>query len=284
MPKQNPSGRALGHLMLTYGLMNIPVSLYTGTVSDHGINRRQFVTVTNEDGSTEDHPVGNRPYDKETGENVESGDVIKKIGTEYGDVYVEDGEIEELLNVKANSLEIKGFQPIHLFHQGHYVPKSLYFVEPSKGAGKGGKKVDSLPNQKALTSILKAMREEGVLCVCELTTRGVPKPAILLPDGTLWQVYHTDALREQRPLPEVELHPDEVQMARTLVQTLLTTEPMDLTDERSALIQNFADEKAQAGDFGKPEDVAPKEPKANVDLMAALAASVEQAKAKQQAV
>ena len=282
MPKAKPSGRALGHLMLNYGLMNIPVSIYTGTVSDHGVTRHSFITHRNDDGSTEDHAVGNRTYDKVTNEDVEKKDVIMKVTTEYGDVFVEDHEIEKLIGVHANSLTIKGFQPLHLFHQGHYVPKSLYYVEPTKGVGKGAKKVDSLPNQKALLSILKAMREEGALCVCELTTRGVPKPAILLPDGTLWLVYHTDALREQRPLPEVEVHEDEVTMARTLVQTLWSTDPMDLTDERTALIQNFADEKAREGDFARSvESEEPAAPKPNTDLMAALKASVEAAKAQQ---
>lgn len=282
MPKSPPSGRAYKHSSLSCGLVNIPVTVYSGTVSDHGISRNQFTTVTNADGSTEDHPVGNMSYDKLTGDPVPHSEIIKKINTEYGPVYVEDNEIEKLFDVQPDSLEVKEFQPQHLFHQGHYVPKSLYFIEPAKVAGKGGKKVPSPANNKALVTFLKAMREEGAIAVCEFTTRGNPQPAILLPDGSLWVVYHTDALREARPLPEIEISEGEVAMARQLLQILWSDQPKDLTDERSALIQNFADEKARAGDFGKPEaDAEVEKPEeTNTDFMALMAASVEAAKAK----
>jgi hypothetical protein len=56
---------------------------------------------------------------------------------------------------------------------------------------------------------------------------------------------------------------------------------MELEDKRTALIQSFADEKAKAGDFGQPE--APEEVEESApaagSLLAALTASVEQAKA-----
>lgn len=285
MPKSPPSGRAYKHVSLSCGLLNVPVDIYSGVVSDHGVKRNQFVTVTKDDGTTEDHPVGNKNYDKETGKDVEYEQIIKKIATEYGPVYVEDHEIEQLFELAPDVIEIREFQPQALFYQGHYVPRSLYYVEPQK-ALKGKTKVPSPANQQALALLLEAMKDEGVIAICDFVTRGKPIPAVLLPNGTLWAVYHTDALREQRPLPEIELPPEVIAQGRMLIQMLLKTEPLDLSDERSALIQNFADEKAAAGDFGKPE--APTEetkaPVATNDLMKMLAASVEVAKQKREVV
>lgn len=292
MPKSPASSRAFRKVDLTAstpeGLrINLPVEVYGGTVSDHGITKHQYVTVTvpkgdGEDDTTEDHPVGTKPYDKVTGEDVERDAIIKKIDTEYGEVFVDDHEIEQLFELQPDSLAVKTFQPLHLFHQGTYVPKSLYYVAAQKGK-KGSKSVPSPENQRALAAFLKALREEGAMAVCELTTRGIPSPAILLPDGTLWTVYHTDALREQRPEPEVEVNADEVEALRTrIVKGNWTTDEVDLTDERSSLIQDFADKKAEAGEFGQSEaPVLPERAPTAGNLLAALTASVQEAKAEQ---
>lgn len=320
--KAAPSTRALDKVNLTFGLINIPITLYTGTVSTQGVERHDYlpvpvmveeivdivqddgttakvptqvqktVEVEREDGTTEqvpvfeDHLIGRGNTDKETGELLTEDEKVlvqKKISTEYGPVYVEDHEIEALFSLEQKTLRVKEFQPQHLFHAGLYVPKTLNFVEPRKTETRG-KPYDPIAT-KLLATLLKALREEGMVAVCELTTRGVPRPAILTADGALWHVYHTDALREQREFPEVELVDAEVTMMRTFLNTMKTTEVADLTDVRSELIQNFADEKAAAGDFDRSEDtVVPVAPAASVDLMSLLSASVDAAKAQQEAV
>lgn len=281
MTKAAPSSRAFGHLTFSFGVVTFPISVYTGTDASQGITRNEYVVT--DDG---DHPVGRGQTDKATGELIEPGaEIHKKIQTEYGPVYVEDPEIEHLFEIAPDTVVVKGFQPQHLFHQGNYVPKSLYFVEPRK-TGSGAKKGPDPISSKLLMTLLKGMREKGAIAIVEMTTRGIPKPCVLLPDGTLWQVYHTDAIREQRELPEVEVVDAEVDMLGNLIDTLWSTEVMDLSDKRSELIQAFADEKAQAGDFDKPDvDTSkPAEPAASVDLMALLSASVEKAKSDKEAI
>lgn len=305
MPKQNPSSRSTGKVTLSFGLVNIPIALYTGIDAKAGVERHEYLPVPvmdpddpdkqlirkveQEDGSFkevpvfEDHLIGRGNTDKTTGELLtpdERAKVQSKVSTEYGPVYVEDSEIEKLFTLDNNTLKINEFQPQHLFHQGNYVPKKLMFVEPEK-AGSGAKKAYMPIAVKLLHMLLTSMRQEGVVAIGELTTRGVPKPVILDPRGQLWEVYHTNALREQREIPEVELADAEVQMMRGLIDQMKTEEVADLSDKRSELIQNFAEEKAAAGDFGKPADDVvvnvPAEPAQ--DIMAMLAASVEQAKA-----
>jgi non-homologous end joining protein Ku len=270
--KAAPSNRAYEHAMLACGLITVPVSVYTGIVSDAGIKRNMF--------TPDDHPIGYSMVDKVTGEVVERAEIVKKIATEHGHVYVEDQEIEQLFDLSPKTITIKQFQPQHLFYGGSYVPKSPYNLEASKMT-KGSKKIENKAAQQTLALVLEAMRAEGAIAVVEFTTRGVPKPGVLLPDGTLWVVYHDDELREKRPAPDVELAPALIAQGQMLIRSMWSTEPLDLTDHRTALIQNFADEKAAAGDFAKPVEkaLAELEATAPADLMALLTASVDAAKA-----
>jgi len=288
MTKANPSPRSSGEVNLAFGLINIPTTLYSGTVSDHGIKRKEYVPVEGE----EDHPVGRGAIDKTTGELLANGTVIvKKIQTEYGPVYVEDDEVEKLFQLAPNTLTIKEFEPQSNFHAGHFVPKGLMFIEPRK-TGSGAKKGPDPVASKIMATLLKSMKAKGAMAVCELTTRGVPKPAVLMPDGRLWLTYHTDATREQREFPEHVLTgqyavlEQEVAALGNFIDAMWQDKALDFTDERTALIQGFADDKAAAGDFSKPEEgrvVSAPAAAAVPDFMAMLAASVEAAKAQQAA-
>lgn len=297
MPKSPPSARATDHVTMSgLGLLTIPISIYSGTVSDHGIHRSQFVEVPvlDEDGKPvlvkvkeadgtekevpliEDHPVGNKNYDKSTGEVLEPGtEVLRKIKTEQGYVFVEPHEEETLLDISPRSLVIKAFQPQSLFALGHYVPKSLYFVEATKTPGKGKSKVPNVAAQGALGLLFEAMKRENAVALVEFTTRGVPKPGVLLPDGTLWLVHFTEELREQRPLPEVATDPALVSQVQALIGMMWSDEPVDLEDRRSSLIQEFAEEKARQGDFARSVgSEVPDAPLTVPDLSSILAASM----------
>lgn len=286
MPKANPSGRSSGEINVSFGVINIPSTLYSGTVSDHGVKRKEFV-VTPEG----DHPVGRGAIDKTTGQLLGfDAQVVKKVETEYGPVYVEDDEIEQLFQLAPNTLVIKEFEPQHNFHAGHFVPRGLLYLEPRK-TGSGKKKGPDPIATKVMAVLLRAMKAKNAMAVCELTTRGKPKPCILMPDGRLWLTYYTEETREQREFPEhvltgiYEVFPEEITAMQGFIEAKWADQPLDFTDERTALIQGFADEKAAAGDFDQPAEVtvqsAPAAPP--VDLMSMLAASVDAAKAQQAA-
>lgn len=276
MPKADPSTRATAHVNLSVALTVVQISLYGGTVADHGITRKEFVVTPGGD-----HPVGRGQIDKDTGELLAKGTpIVKKILTENGPVYVEDHEIEELFQLTPDTLVIKEFEPEANFHAGHSVPGGLLYLEPRK-TGSGKKQGPDPLATRLVGTLLAGMKTRGAVAICELTTRGVPKPAVLMPDGRVWLTYHTDATREQRALPEVPLVASDVAMMDALIETLWSEEPLDFTDERTAVIQAHADKKAAAGEFGQPDEVtlvaAPPPPVA--DLTALLAASVEAAKA-----
>lgn len=285
MPKSAPSSRASSKVDLNFSVpipgtevempVSVPITLYSGTVNDHGIKRGSYVTT-----ESGDHEVGNKKYDKETGEEVAYSEVVMKVHTEYGPVYVEDDEIENLFEITPDTVVIKQYQPLHLFHQGHYLPKSRQDIQP-RVEGTGKKKGPNKNSVKMVGTLLKAMREKGACALVEVTTRGVPKPGVITPDGYLWLIHHTEEIREQHERPDYEPSAGEIMAFSAGIDKRWSTEPIEITDERTALIQDFADQKAAAGEFGKPESVTvePKEAAPEVDMMSLLMASVEAAKA-----
>lgn len=303
MSMSPPSSRALDEITLSFNLVTIPCRLYSGTDKESGVKRQEFieVPVLNEDGTpktktvisddgqeakevpvVENHVVGRAFWDKDAEEVIAYSDIKRKVLTEYGPVYVEDSEIESLFTLEPKTLKIMNFQPQHLFHQGNYVPKDMIHLEPARVGGSGKNKKDyNAVAVKLLATLYEGMRKEGVVAVGELTTRGVPKPVVLSPDGKLWVVRATNEVREAREFPPVETAEAEVTMMRSLIGTMKSTEVTDLTDKRSELVNNFAAEKAAAGDFGRSEDTfveaAPAAP--TMDLTALLQASLDAAKA-----
>jgi non-homologous end joining protein Ku len=273
MPKASPSTRPTENIQLQFGPVVIPLSVYAGVMSGHGIHRSMFVQGENGD----DHPVGFAHYDKETGKRVETSTIIKKVSTEYGHVYVSDEEIEQLLNLQHHTLVIKHIQPLHLFLQGAYTPKNLYFLEATKRT-QGRKKIPNVAAQQAFAVLLTALRKSQAIAVCELTTRGVPKPCILMPNGQLWLCYYTDELREQRPVPMAGVDPQLVELTVQLFEKYQTDTPVEIEDHRTALIQMYADEKGARGEFDPPQtDVAPAPVEDNEDLLSALLTALKSA-------
>ena len=55
MSKAPASNRAYEKATFSFGMVALPLSVYTGTVSDHGIKRNQFIPVE-EDGPADPFP------------------------------------------------------------------------------------------------------------------------------------------------------------------------------------------------------------------------------------
>lgn len=275
MPRAPKPTRTYGKAHLSMGMVNFPIDTYNAKVSDHGVSRKQFAKDTG-------NPVAYKKVDSVTDKALGTEDIASKIVTEYGAVEVADHEIETLFSITPDTIKVLEFQPQHLFAMGHYVPKGLLYVAPGKS--EVGKKKQVLPGTlEAYSIFMAAMRVRGLMAIVEFTNRGTPKPGILLPNGNLWLLLHTDEIRE--PLtPDLLEVPDEIANAAAdqFFAGQISTTVRDLTDERSALILAFADEKAKAGNFGAapaPEVAAPAAPAGG--LMAALQASIDAARAAQ---
>lgn len=307
MPKAAATNRATNEVTLLVGPQRIELRILSGAVSDHGLKREEWINlpVLDEktgkpktqqvivDGKkkrvplTEDHKVGRGVTNKDTGElltDEQCDQVAKKIQTEQGLVWLSDAEVEELLDIQPDTLIVRAFQPRALYDTREYVPDKPYFVEV--GRDKKGK---PLPNDGALLgALLATMEADHLIAVCELTTRGIPKPAILFSDGSLWQVWYTDALREGPARPEVSLDDATLTAVRSaMIEDLYHEEVLDLSDKRSELAHVFAEEKAANGDFAPVEDTyvkrERKDAEGGVDVLTLLGMSVEAAKAARKA-
>lgn len=273
---QPASSRAYEKVTIQCGLLNVPAEVYSGMASKSGISRKMFT------GENADHEVGYSLVDKVTGDVVERSNTVKKVDTEYGFVFVEDSEIEQLFNIFPKTVTIKSFHPLSEWEGRELLGETLYFVEPVRTSRKvSGKTVKSVDpsSHMALSLLLKAMQDEGKFALVEWVSRGTPKPAVLLPDGQLWSVYYDEELREQRPVDIADNLPaTAVEQARALVQAMTSDEIPVLSDEYSAKIQAFADDKAASGDFTKPVEAEVSAPAQVFDLEAMLKASVDAAK------
>ena len=149
--------RSTGSVTVSFGLLSIPVSLYTATRSTRTV-RHEHVVV---DGQY--HPVGRQSYDKVTGEPVDRAEVIKTV--EVGDVLVPVTD-EAYANATgadalAGRLDLEATLPAADLPL-RFVPEgTTYQVRPQKakkaGAAAGG--------ERALALLLAALDEAGVVAI-----------------------------------------------------------------------------------------------------------------------
>jgi len=252
---------------LNMGTLSVAVSMFPTTTADHGIARKMFVEVPGED----DHPIGYASFDKITGEPVDKDQVVRKVATEYGFVFVEDQEIEALLTLDPRSITINSVHPMKHWHDGVLKSKTVWSLEATPKAV-GRKKVPNRRDRIALRALFDTLTERDAFGFGEMVLRGAPKPIVLLPNGELHQVFFSEELREVKPaepLAEVDL-PMLAKVTEAmvpLIDTYFTTAAVEEpSDVRTALIQQFADDKARAGDFAKPAETAIVEKAADDDV------------------
>jgi len=256
--------RKTNSFTISWGLVSIPVGMYSGT-EDFGIKRNRF--------TAEGHEVGMKNYDKETGADVEYGDIVMRYRLEDGTtVELSNEEIEAVVQPIKGVATVEAFVPLAHLVAGTYVPDSLAQVRPADRKN-GTKTVADPAAQKAFTLFMRAMQEEGVFALVDVVLSGKPRKAAILPDGRMFTLKFDQEIRLDRPMPAVDVTDAELQMGRQLISVLRTEEPPALADESTEKVHAYAVAKAAAGDAfeaPKPEEA----PVASDDLMAALQASL----------
>jgi len=250
--------RPVGSATISFGLVSIPVKLYTATSSQ--TVRFHYL-----------HPkCGGRvryrmvcPVDDEV---LDRKDLVK--GYEYAkDQYVQftAEELKALEAERTESIEIVEFVPLASVDLIH-VEKSMYL-----GPDKGG--------NKAYRLLAQAMEETGKVAVGRYAARGKEQLVIIRPyrDGLLLHdLYFADEVNDFKEVPlgdAVELRPGEAEMAGQLIEHL---------SKESFAVDQFKDhhrERILAAIeqkvAGHEVTVAPEQPAAQiVDLFEALKASL----------
>ena len=247
---------------ISFGLVTIPVKVYGATEE----KTLKFNQIHEPDGGR----IKYKRVCSVDGEEVQYSEIVK--GYEYEKdhyVVVTDEELESLPIATARAIEIERFvdseqiDPI-------YFQRSYYLVPDGTGV-------------KAYHLLREAMSDDDKVAVAKVAFREKEHLAtVRLRDNVLVleTMYWPDEIRDVRfdELDEdVELRPQELKMARSLIDSLTDDfEPKDFHDEYREALEDLISKKVQGEEITYAE---PAEPSKVVDLMDALRASVEAAQA-----
>lgn len=249
------AARSIASLSLSFGLVSIPVKLFTAASSEQvsfnmlhqkcgGRVKQQYICPT------------------DNNEVVERKDMVK--GYEYARgqyVLFTEEELKAFEAERSNAIEITEFVPLASVDFVH-VEKSYYL-----GGDKGG--------DKAYRLLSEAMRSKDVVAVGRWAARGKEQLVLLRPyeDGLiLHQLYYANEVRafsEVDPTAKVTLSDKERELAEKLIDQLTsdTFEAAKYHDTFSDKVRAAAEQKAA----GQEITVAPEAPKAQIiDLFDAL--------------
>lgn len=259
--------RASTSFTLAWGLMSIPVSVYTGTETTR-VSRAEFTQV-----GEEWVPVGRSPIRKDNGEVIETAAVVRRAQASNGEwVTLTDDEIAEATSAVRGQGTIECFVAIK--HLNRYLTEGQAQVRPKIEKGKVNPAAE-----KAFALLLAAMKSRKVVALVKVALRGPARYALLNSEGVLSLVLTADAIREHRPFNAVSLSAAELNMAGTLIDMVGVDVPL-LLDTNTPLVQAFVDSKAT----GKVTEPVAAAAQPTVDVMAALSASIDAAKASRKAV
>lgn len=254
------AARALGTGTVSFGLVSIPVKLFTATSAQ----KVSFNMLHKKCGGRMQQQYW-CPKDEEV---VERTDIVK--GYEYAkDQYVQftDEELKALEAEKSSSIDIVEFVPAESV-DFIYVEKSYYL-----GPDKGGSKPYRL--------LSEAMARTGKIAVANQWTRGKEQLVLIRPYQSgliLHQVHYADEVRAFGDIelgPEVAFKPGEGELADLLIQQLTQEafDPSKYKDEYVERVRQAVEQKVA----GQEITIAPETPKAQIiDLFEALKASLAQ--------
>jgi DNA end-binding protein Ku len=255
------AARSIGSLTLSFGLVAIPVKLYTATQSGNAIS---FNLLHKTCGSR----LKQQYICQKEGVVVERDDMVK--GYEFAkDQYVRftPEEIKALEEVGTHSVEISEFVPIESVDPVYY--DKTYYLAPDKGAA------------KPYALLTEALRQSGRCGVGHWAARGKGYIVILRPIGEVLAMqqlhYATDVRRASEvEVPKPDVKPAELKLAQQLIeqQTNERFDPDAYKDEVRTRIQAAVEKKVEGQEISVAE-TAPAGDGKVIDLMEALRASLQ---------
>lgn len=251
---------------IQFGLVTIPVKLYTATESEYAI---RFNMLHETDLSR----IQMKVWCPEDDKVISRGETVK--GYEYAPdqyVVISDEDLEKVPLKTVRSIEIEQFAPRDAATEEHAkFTKQSYYIEPDK------------IGRKAFYLLRQVLEERGLTAICKVVIRDREALASLDPfEGTmlLTTLHWPDEIRSTRdldlPAEEFEFKPAELKMAEQLVETMTEAfDPSKYKDEYREALLKVIEAKVAGVEIATPE---PAEESANlVDLMKLLEASVKAA-------
>ena len=255
------AARSIGSLTLSFGLVAIPVKLYSATQTSNAIS---FNLLHKDCGSR----LKQQYVCIKHGTLVEREDMVK--GYEFAkDQYVtfNPEEIKALEEAGSQAVEISEFVPIESVDPLYF--DKTYYLAPDKGAA------------KPYALLAEALREVKRCALGRWASRGRAHIVVLRPIGKVLAMQQLYFAAEVRPVgdievPAAELKPGELQLARQLIeqQSAPRFEPTAYTDELHARLEAAIQKKVEGQEISISES-APAASGKVIDLMEALRASLQ---------
>ncbi len=248
---------------ISFGLVNVPVQLYTA-VRSQDIRFRQLHGKTRA-------RVKQQRIDVETGEEVDYDDLVKGYETEDGRyVIVDPDELRQLDPEASELIDIQDFVELADIDPLYY--ERPYYLAPN---GKAAAKPYRL--------LVDAMTREGKVAIASFVMRNKEYlAAIRAHDGLLIlsTMHHADEVVDPADLDvegligDVEVREREVEMAQRLIDSLVTDfDPDAYEDTYRQRLLEFLEAKAEGQDIELPE--VERDRGGVIDLTAALEQSLE---------
>ncbi|RTL64520.1 MAG: Ku protein [Pseudonocardiaceae bacterium] len=258
--------RAMWSGAVSFGLVSVPVKLYSAT-TNHDIRFHQ-VHATD----------GGRIRYKRTcsidGEEVEYADIVKGFETEDGElITLDEGDLDSLPVATGHEIDVIEFVPSDQIDPLLF-DKSYYLEPETKAAKPYALLREALTDTDRMAVVKVALRQRETLALLRVRGKAIVLQTMLWPDEVREPEF--DILDV-----EVELRPQELQMAASLVESLgADFEPSDFHDEYRDAVADMIERKRTSGD-SRPAP-APEKPSDDgdsmTDLLTALQRSVEAAR------
>jgi DNA end-binding protein Ku len=243
---------------IAFGLVNIPVRLYSATESQGLASNMLYKKDLSR--------IRYQRVAESTGKEVSADEIVRGYEVEKGQyVILSDEELDDVAPEKSSGIEIQEFVDESEISSLYF--EKPYYLEPDKGAG------------KAYALLREALAKSSKVGIAQFVLRNRENLCVLKPQGQGLVLNTLRFAAEIRSLEEIslpskeKLSPSEVSLATKLIEGMAGKfDPGKYKDTYTEGVQKLIEAKAKGQ---KRQAPAPKVAKSNViDLVAALQESL----------
>jgi len=261
--------RAIWKGAVAFGLVNVPVRLYSAT-GEHEVTLHQ---VHKEDGGR----IRYRKFCSIDNEPVEMSDIAKGYETDDGELVVlTDEDFRSLPLSTEREIEVLEFVPVDQVDP--ILLQKTYYLEPEKTAAKPYALLRGALEQADRVAVVKvALRQRESMAILRVRDNVIVMQTLLWPDEV--RAADFPVLDE-----DVSVRPQELAMAASLVDSLAADfDPSQYEDRYAGALEQLIEAKVSTGNTRSVPVPPGEEAGADgggdvVDLLAALQRSVEKAR------
>jgi DNA end-binding protein Ku len=249
---------------ITFGLVSVPVSLFSAT-KEHEVDFHQFQRGTSD-------RIRYKRVNERTGREVDYDKIVKGHDVGKGEyVIVEPEELDDIAPGRSRSLEISRFVDLDDIDPIYF--QKSYYLAPSDDE-----------NAKPYALLREALAKTNRTGIANFVMRGKEYLAAIRPTDkvlVLHTMYYADEVRDPKKetgkLPAKMSNRDQLSMAVDLVEAMSGSwRPADYRDTYTDRVKKLVEAKRRGKEAVTTEEEP--EPTNVTDLVAALRASVEEAR------